>query len=62
MAARTLACSIALVATLLSTCAQAVTKTWIGTDGGSFGTSTNWDPAGAPGSADSALFVNGAVA
>ena len=62
MAARTLACSIALVATLLATCAQAVPKTWVGADGGSFGTSANWNPAGAPGPSDSALFANGTIA
>jgi T5SS/PEP-CTERM-associated repeat protein len=61
MAVRTLAFSIAVVTMLLTARAHAANKTWIGTDGGTYSTPGNWDPAGTPGTADSILFANGTV-
>ena len=61
MAARTLILFITLFFALTARRAQAVTKTWIGSDGGSFSTPGNWDPGGTPGTADALVFANGAV-
>jgi T5SS/PEP-CTERM-associated repeat protein len=61
MVARTFSLSIALVTLLLAGRAQAVVKTWAGSDGGSYSAPGNWDPGGTPGTADSLLFANGAV-
>jgi hypothetical protein len=46
---------------LLAGRTHAVSRTWIGTDGGSFSTAGNWDPGGTPGAADLLFFSNGAV-
>jgi T5SS/PEP-CTERM-associated repeat protein len=62
MVARTLILLLTLPLALAPGRAQAVTKTWIGTDGGSFSTPANWDQAGTPGTSDSILFANGTVA
>lgn len=39
----------------------AATKVWVGRDGGAFGTAANWNPGGAPGPGDIAVFSNGYV-
>lgn len=62
MMARTLSFSFALITTLFAARAQAAVKTWAGSDGGSYSTTGNWNPSGTPGTADSIVFANGAVA
>src|SRR3954468_19008298 len=61
MANRILILFMTVCFALNATRAHAAPKTWIGADGGSFSTPTNWDPSGTPGTADSILFANGAV-
>src|SRR4051812_42282343 len=62
MAHRTLLLFITVCSALIAARAQAAAKTWVGSDGGSYNTPTNWDPSGTPGTADSILFANGVVA
>src|SRR4051794_23879354 len=62
MMARTFSLSVALATVLLAGRAHALVKTWIGSDGGSYGTSGNWNPTGVPSAADSIIFANGTVA
>jgi T5SS/PEP-CTERM-associated repeat protein len=52
------ACAIPLLSITLaiSQVARGVDKDWTNTSGGFFQTTTNWDPAGVPGSADRAIF------
>jgi hypothetical protein len=61
MANRILILFITVCSALSAAPAHAAAKTWIGTDGGSFSTPTNWDQTGTPGTADSVLFANGTV-
>ena len=62
MSARTLSLSVTLVTVLLVGRADALIKTWIGSDGGSLSTPGNWNPSGMPSAADSIVFADGAVA
>jgi hypothetical protein len=62
MATRTITLSVALIAMLVAGRKQAVAKTWAGSDGGTYNTPANWSPSGVPGTADSIVFANGAVA
>lgn len=52
----------ALLTLLMSGSARAITKTWSGSDGGSYSTPGNWNPNGMPGTADAIVFANGSVA
>lgn len=62
MSARAPTLSVAILMLLLTVRADAVVKTWAGSDGGSYGTPDNWTPGGTPGTADSIVFANGSVA
>jgi hypothetical protein len=61
MAARTFILPVTLAAMLVASCAPALAKTWVGSDGDSYSTAANWNPSGTPGTVDSLLFVNGTV-
>jgi hypothetical protein len=57
-------CLAVLAVAMIGTCAVtalAVNKTWIGSGGGLFTTPGNWNPSGAPGQFDAAIFDMGNV-
>jgi T5SS/PEP-CTERM-associated repeat protein len=62
MSVRALFLSVLFLTLLMSGRARALTKTWAGSDGGSYSTPGNWNQNGMPGTADSIVFANGSVA
>src|SRR5262245_51663115 len=62
MPARILFLPALLLSALLADIAHAITKTWAGSDGGSYSTPGNWSPSGLPGTFDSLVVDVGTVA